>query len=319
MENNKFEFCIKGTCLQACLFAREYKNTSLLVFDDKNTYGSSIKHKGCIIETRPQLIRIHDNIINILQDMNIHLIIDFAVIQNHLYIKNRNVIKIPINKNEIANSTFLTNKDKYTLYKAIKSNNVLLCNNLSDNTKNILTKAICGSNFCIDKLLRYTKSFGDSHYLLYPLYGFVDICEKVSRCNAINGVSYLLDDSVKYEENTKNITITSKYGVMTSERLLHVNNVKSNTKYYTVINYTKIFYKPSFYGVFDEDEMIYCITLDTNACICPSGTFLIYLWKYKAYVTDIELMNIGIDNKNMLFKHTFCTDEDFTYDEIIKQ
>ncbi|KAM0685528.1 hypothetical protein COBT_003260 [Conglomerata obtusa] len=317
MEDNNFDLCILGTSIENCLLARQHKCKKVIVIEKKETYGTSFKYKKCIIESRPRLIRSHDLICDVLRDMNIHLLIDFVIVRNHFYIKDKTIYKIPINKNEISESNFLTRKDMFYLNQSINNNNCVFIDKLSKKAKDIFVKAICGGIFDPGAFSRFARSFGTDFYLLYPIHGFKDISEKISRCNALNGISYLLDKTLNYEDNNERVIINSKYGQLYSKKIETCKAKIRNTRKFYVLNYNDEFYDKRFFGVFDIGELIFCITLDHESAVCKEDTYLIYLWKEIGEITDHELINIGIETDKIIERTHFDSNEDFKYDSIL--
>ncbi|EJW03093.1 hypothetical protein EDEG_00244 [Edhazardia aedis USNM 41457] len=316
---NEFEIIYKGTTLKDCLNVRKYIGQKIIVVDDKSEYGECVKIKNCIIEKRPQLLRISDHLLDILVQMNIHIFVDFVTINNHIYYKDGIVYEIPGSKNQIAECSFLTNKDKFLLFQAIKNHKINETIDLSKNAFEMFFKAICE---CNDPNLQYLKRFiscFEQEKFIYPLYGFKDICETISRCNAVNGVAYYLDENVEISKIDDKFIIYSKYGniigneLKTSETLS--KSASGNIKYYRVINYSKEFLYNRFYGVFDMiNYKIHCIALDSEAKICPNDTYLLYFWKFNSQIEDDDIIKIGLKKEDILFEYSFNTDDEFCYD-----
>lgn len=323
--NFYYDIIIKGTSIPDCILARNNnnnnKNKKILIIDTKSTYGNHLTHMNCIIDNIPKLIRKTDPIIKMLIDMNVHIFLDFIEIKHHLYFKLENIgyvmYKVPTSKTQIANCEYLEPAEKFLCNRFLSGK--ICADKLPDKIVTMFTKAICGNKMNKDALLRFVSSFND-YYFIYPVYGLKDISEQISRCNAVNGVEYLLNDDIEIKENENNgVSIKSVYGTFNSSLYIKGSITKRDSRIIKVLNIKHIFYENGFYGVFDDGvDLINCICLNSETKVCPKDTFLIYLWKVEGDVTNLDVGKIGIEKEWILFSLDVECNEDFSYDVIIE-
>lgn len=314
-----FDIIIKGTRIADCILARQQGTQKVLVVDDKQTYDNYFTHEGCVIERIPRLLRKSDPLLQVLIDMNVHVFLDFVLIKHHLYFKLVSTVwdeyEIPTSKSGIASCAYLAPHEKFLLNRLVGGESAELCRE----TMEIFTKAICGRRFKKDSFMRFGMSFGD-YYFLYPVYGYRDVSENMSRFNAINGVVYLMDKGIEIVKSGGGVILKSQYGNFEGSGLITLDIKHATRRIIKVVNVSAVFHHELFYGVFDNGvDLISCICLSSVAKICPEGTYLIYLWKEDGDVTLEEIKQIGISAESIVFTVDVECDEDFKYDVVIEE
>lgn len=311
----EFDVIYFGTSIKDSLAVRKYCNSKVLVIDNKKTFGDSIVQKNCSIDKIPILMRKNDILINELVSMKMHLFVDFVNIKNQLYFnKDKTTIKyhkIPTTKAELSQSPFITNKDKLLINKYIKGGSLNI-DQLENATVTIFRKSIMDGGNDMEALKRYFTSF-NTYELLFPVYGYNNICENIVRCNAINGITYLLDPSLKIDTSDGATIIRSKYGTFSTRNFVDNKKTLTGGQYVTAVCYDIPFHLPSFYGVFDISKLIHCIALDSKSKICPENMYLLYIWHKSERITNADLIDIGIEMAHVIYQVDFPTDS-FVYD-----
>ncbi|WUR02347.1 Rab GDP-dissociation inhibitor [Vairimorpha necatrix] len=225
MTDTFFEIGFEGTSNKDCMTINKLKTDSILVFDNQNHYGTTLKsledlrfnkfiknikifkNKSRILfETDPQFYRSNDEIINLINTRDCSSFVDFVPINRHyLILENGNYYKIPYTITDLVDTKFFTFKDRHLVNRFVKSeiNIEELKIKLSDKCKQILLNGILGYYQDVeDKLKDYIENF-EYYPFIYPKHGMKDISELLSRINAINGISYLLDSKIKVYEFKK--------------------------------------------------------------------------------------------------------------------
>lgn len=225
MTDTFFEIGLEGTSNEDCLYITNIKNKSILVFDKQEIYGTTYKDfkelksnkfiknikvykhdSKILIETDPKFYRPNDKILNLINNSDSSGFCDFIPIDEHfLILENGKYFRIPYSKTDLVDTTFFTFKDKHLVNRFVKEevNFLELNSKLSDSCKQILLNGIVGNcSNAEDMVQDYLNNFGGYPYI-YPKHGHRDIAELISRVNAVNGISYLLDSSLSVFEFKK--------------------------------------------------------------------------------------------------------------------
>ncbi|KAK6090822.1 hypothetical protein P3W45_000067 [Vairimorpha bombi] len=231
MTDTFFEIAFEGTSVEDCMrihkILQEEKGSgiidssdnNIIVFDKQKEYGTTYKaiedlsfnkmvkrvqirknRSKILFETDPQFLRQTDEIINFINDAGTAGFCDFLPINSHyLILEDGKYYKIPYSKSELVDTPFFTFKERHLVNRFVKDEITLetLRKKLSDRCKQILLNGLIGSDKNHDqKIFEYLNNF-EGHPFVYPKHGLKDISELLSRSNAINGTSYLLDPSLK--------------------------------------------------------------------------------------------------------------------------
>lgn len=231
MTDTFFEIGFEGTSVEDCMRIHEIiqekkdgriigkNDNNIIVFDKQKEYGTTYKaiddlssnkmvkkvqirknRAKMIFETDPQFLRQTDKIINFINDSGTSGFCDFVPINSHyLILEDGRYYKIPYSRSELVDTPFFTFKERHLVNRFVKGEITLemLRKKLSDRCKQILLNGLIGSDKNHDqKIFEYIDNFEGVPYI-YPKHGLKDISELLSRSNAINGTSYLLDPNLK--------------------------------------------------------------------------------------------------------------------------
>lgn len=225
MTESFFDIAFEGTSNEDCIIMSKLKEKSVIVFDKQKHYGSTfttiedLKYNKFVknikiykytteflFEIDPKFYRQNDEILKMINETESFSFCDFLPINRHyLILESGKYYKIPYSMSDLVDTKYFTFKDRHLVNKFIKSEINLeeLKIKLSDKCKQILFNGIVGDEVDVNlKLEEYILNF-ENYPFVYPKHGLKDLSELLSRVNAVNGTSYLLDISIGVYEFKK--------------------------------------------------------------------------------------------------------------------
>jgi RAB protein geranylgeranyltransferase component A len=336
-EDHKYTLIYKGTRIEDCISLRVNIGSKVLVVDTKDNYGTTyegietseytkklkiLKQSGerFLYESIPRVVRLSDGIFRVVNEMNIVPFLNFIRINDHFYIKeDGTVFKVPNCKAEIANAEFLNYKEKRILVKFIEGKIGLdeVLEEVRKESLDVMVRGVCGKKKIEDQIFkRYCVNFGNPPFV-YPVNGWKDISEAMSRCHALNGVSYLIDKDIEIERKERGCIIKSVYGEISGDVYVEPKMKEGDVKYYRVVHISSKFHSGRFYGTFDGEEIINCLCLDSSTETCEENRWIVYLWKHENEISDEDIARIGLRGEVILDDFQFEVHVEFDWDHLI--
>ncbi|KAG5858652.1 hypothetical protein KMI_12g18130 [Encephalitozoon hellem] len=354
-----FDLGFEGTTIRDCLRFRKENISNAIVFDDNGIYGSTycgysslrnskyvrdcILNKGSgesklLLEAFPAIFRPTDKHIVELEKTGMMEFLRLIKIQKHFYIDSSGkVYKIPYTKTEVADSDFLSLKEKNligSLFKGSLSPEEVY-KKLSRKTREVLVNGIAGENKdCSERIYRYARNFGNVPFL-YPEYGLKEISEMFSRCNSMCGAGYVLDntlvvtardegpsDAFSLKQKDSEIVpseymykIDTAYGTVFTKSIIKAEH-KEQVSYIRAVNTRRPILGKTFFAFVQRKSVMKVIGLNSDTECCPEGTYLIYIIKSDSPVTEEDMKPLGIEEKDVVEDISYQTKFSFEFDSL---
>lgn len=360
-----FDVIYLGTSVQDCMNVREMGKIPLvMVVDPNGHYGntwSSRELGACrslsnletvggedvifYIEESVSLLRLSDGLVKVLVDSKNYLFLDFVPIKKMYFVENGQAYSIPTTREEIAFCDFLSSKEKLMIQKAMK---LIACGELgkdeagalkvlldsvTEKGRRIFLGGITGfstvNSESVRMLKKFVENFGRPQYL-YPTYQLKTIAEILSRCNAVNGVAYLVSrnvgiegtplefDSVeelreilgKYMEEREAYTekhkarIRSEFGNITGKLFLKKRETGEKRHYYVFL-LSEALMDPNHVAVYNIDgEYTYSLHLRLDA---EKEVFALYFWSDLKRLTREDVGKMKVPASSILAEVAFTS------------
>lgn len=345
MQPALFDLALEGTAVQDCLRHQHEALASAIVFDANDTYGSTccgfqglerskyvqnaVLHRGTdsriLIEALPHLIRPSDESIPRIEQTGMMGFIQFIRIESHFYIDaSGKAHRIPCTKTDIADSSFLSLKEKILFNRLLKGKTVIeeLVQALSTESRRILVEGVmCSTEMQPDILRRYVQNFGDVPFI-YPKHGLKDISEAFARSNSMCGTAHVLDSSLRIldrEDCEETIPeeyryrIDTRYGVVFAKDVVR-STLSSSKSHIRVVNSTQELLGKTFFAAARRAEIMKIIGLNSDTECCPEGTYLFYIIKEHSCVTDGDLQFLGMHPESITHDISYESRFRFSFD-----
>ncbi|KRH94679.1 RAB proteins geranylgeranyltransferase component A (RAB escort protein), partial [Pseudoloma neurophilia] len=267
------------------------------------------------IESNPRLFETNSELIDIIVGADMFGQMNFiSIIDHYVFLKGK-FYKIPYNDFDIAESDWLTVKEKLFLQKF--ANNKIQFFEFEANVRPLVVEILNSA-----KIRRrshaipvYLKNYGTNELLCYPIFGEREISDQMSRMLAFKNVAFYMEDEIKlldqHGREIKNkpkklptfYQLSGQYGKARFDQFLTSEIPrKRQKKYVKVLILSKPLKEGNFFITFSQN--IFIFQLDWETRVCPTNMFLIYIFAKDPLQSDIE-NEIGLDHESIILSISF--------------
>ncbi|EQB60615.1 rab protein geranylgeranyltransferase subunit a [Vairimorpha apis BRL 01] len=321
-----FDLAFEGTSIEDLLQTSKFNNQSIIVFDKQNEYGSTFSdiqnlkdnlqvknlqvfknNSKIIFELDMKFLSSSDELVKIIDKSGINEFLNFVVVKKRYYVDNDQIYLVPQTIKELIECEWLNIMEKYYISKYLKKeiSFEIMENNLKYKTKEIFSIML--------------HSIQNDFY--YPVYGYKEISELLSRSLAINNVAFILDKNIsikiKDELNNQNKNLISddklnyKFKISRKSDIIFCKNLYTKKlqnvkKYVRILNIKNNVFKEMSFGFINYNCCKFnFFIVDSNSKCCKEGTYILYIFSEFTKINNNICQMLKFKNDDILFDISF--------------
>lgn len=326
MKYSFFDLAFEGTSTVDLLKINNLKNQNIIVFEKQNEYGSTYSdasrlaenlhvsnlqifknNSKILFELDMGFLTSKDELVDVINKSGISEFLNFVSVKKRYYVDNDHIHLIPQTIGELIDCDWLNTIEKYYISKYVK-NEVsieLVEHNLESKTR--------------EKFIFSLKDLKEE--LFYPVYGYKDISEFLSRSLAINNVAFILDKNISIESNNnvndykifdmENNFLDFKFKINFNSDVIYCKNLctkkltfsKKHVRIFNIKN--NVFNEMSVGHINYNSCIIDFFVVNSNSKCCDEGTYILYIISNHMAIDDNILKMLKCKDDEVLFNISY--------------